>query len=384
MITTELIDRLIRFDGGGLPVVSLYAGIDVDIRDRTSVRAHLESLLKEVRPLAHDSSLSHDARLSLRGDLERILTDPELQPHDPGTLAIFACGGAGLFETVRLPRKLQDRVMVDRTPYLRPTLAVLDEYHRTCVVVLERKVARVWELYLDEIREVDTIRDVALRKPDYAGWYGLEEYRVRNKADHLTKHHYRRVVGRLGQLFRAGHYELLVVGGHDEDLTQFLAFLPKHLRPAVVGTFGVDADTATVADIRQHAERLVADYERNAERELVAGIMDRAAAGGWAVLGPARALWAGSVAAVDTLAIQHGAVLEGVVCDESGWLALSGHTCPFCGKPTRRTADVLDELAETVIAESGTVEHVQADTPLTEHIVAASLRFPLPPQPEQS
>jgi peptide chain release factor subunit 1 len=36
---------------------------------------------------------------------------------------------------------------------------------------------------------------------------------------------------------------------------------------------------------------------------------------------------------------------------------------------------------QAVINEGGSVQHVQADTELKEHLVAASLRFPLPPDP---
>jgi hypothetical protein len=39
------------------------------------------------------------------------------------------------------------------------------------------------------------------------------------------------------------------------------------------------------------------------------------------------------------------------------------------------------ELVEAVIDEGGAVEHVQAETELAEHLVAALLRFPLPAQP---
>jgi peptide chain release factor subunit 1 len=42
---------------------------------------------------------------------------------------------------------------------------------------------------------------------------------------------------------------------------------------------------------------------------------------------------------------------------------------------------VLDELVQVVIDEGASVEHVSAHTALKEHVVAASLRFPLPPQP---
>jgi peptide chain release factor subunit 1 len=94
-----------------------------------------------------------------------------------------------------------------------------------------------------------------------------------------------------------------------------------------------------------------------------------------------RSLWAGSVAAIQRLLVQEDATAAGVVCDESGWLAESGDTCIICGNPTRKTDDVLDELAEAVIDSGGTVEHVVADTPLRDHVAAADLRYPLPPKP---
>jgi hypothetical protein len=39
---------------------------------------------------------------------------------------------------------------------------------------------------------------------------------------------------------------------------------------------------------------------------------------------------------------------------------------------------VIDELVEAVIRESGQTRHVAADARLSEYIVAAELRFPLP------
>jgi peptide chain release factor subunit 1 len=72
-----------------------------------------------------------------------------------------------------------------------------------------------------------------------------------------------------------------------------------------------------------------------------------------------------------------------VVCDESGWLARSGETCPLCGRETRATDDVIEELIERVIGASGSVRHIGVDTVLGKHLTGASLRFPLPPGPEQ-
>src|SRR2546430_1510092 len=83
------------------------------------------------------------------------------------------------------------------------------------------------------LRELDQVSDQVLRKRDYGGWYGLKEHSVRNKADELVKRHFRRVAGTLGDLFRQGEYELLVIGGHEHEVPRFLEFLPRDLRSRV-------------------------------------------------------------------------------------------------------------------------------------------------------
>ncbi|MEV4752254.1 hypothetical protein AB0K21_38360 [Streptosporangium sp. NPDC049248] len=380
MITKGTVDRLIRFDSGGLPVLSMYVAVGFD--EFEAVRTRVNSLVTQIRPLTEDQSLDRRARLSLRQDIERIEGIPELGRGTVGAVAVFACGEGDLFEVVSLPRKVRDQVVVDQTPYVRPMLAVLDEYHRCCVLVVDKESARAWELYQKEMREIGEVRGSVLRKPDYGGWAGFAEYTVRNKADDLAKRHYRQTVGLLDRLFRTENYDLLVIGGQRNEVTVFLDFLPHRLRPKVAGVFNVDmGKVATSEDIRESAERIVADYERAEERRLVQEVFEKAAVGGNAAIGIDECLWGGTTAAIGTLLIQDGAEVPGVVCDESGWLARSGQTCPLCGGATRQVPDVLDELTETVINEGGSVEHVVVDTQLKDHITAAALRFPLPPRP---
>jgi peptide chain release factor subunit 1 len=379
MITAETIERVTRFDGGKLPVTSVYLGLRKDRRALRSLSTQASSLLHQIRPTAKDQSLDREVRLSVRGDIERIEAEaaPERQPFGRA-LAIFSCSGQEFYEEIELPRSVRDRVVVDATPWVRPMLTVLDEYHRTCVLVVDKESARTWELYAGEISETSSLSS-ALRTPQYAGWHGLEEYRVRNKAEEMAKRHFRRVATVLDDFFRAGRFELLAVGGHDFEVSTFVEFLPRNLREAIAGTFSIDLDTATTHDIRVSAEAIVERYETEEERGWVTDVYEKLAVGGNAVVGLEGCLWAGSVAAIQQLLVQEGATAAGVVCDESGWLAESGGTCGICGRPTRRTGDVIDELAEAVIDTGGTVEHVAADTPLTEDITAARLRFPLPP-----
>jgi peptide chain release factor subunit 1 len=377
MIEAQTIERLIKMRGDGLPVLSLYVNQEIGLR--RNLDSQLASLLDQVEPMAFDDSLEHDARLSLREDIERIRTGHSEERHLPGGVGIFSCSGRGLYERVRLPRPVRDRIVVDATPWLRPMLAMLDDYHRTCVVLIDRGVTKVWELYQDEMRETTDFRDPTLRTQDVA--YGMVEDRVHHRADELAKRHYRRSVEMLDQMFRAQDFELLVIGGFDHEVPGFVESLTHELRGRVAGTFTVDRGQATIADIRASADEVVQRWERAEERREVSDVLALHAMGGLATVGLSDSLWAGSVDAVGSLLVQDGATRPGVVCDASGWYSLSGDQCPICGATPRETPDVIDELALGVIGSGGSVEHVVAETTLAEHLVAARLRLPLPPRP---
>jgi peptide chain release factor subunit 1 len=380
MLTAETIDRILRFDGQGLPVTSLYAPVQPGPGSSRDVHSRVTSLLDQITPMAKDSSLEHDVRLSVRGDIDRIREAAGEERWTPQAIAIFACSGRGLYEEVRLPRPVRDRIVADDTAYVRPMLAVLDEYHRICVAVVDKASARIWEIYQDEMREAGKVRDRHLRKPNYAA--GDLEYRVRNKTDELSKRHYRNVAQRLDEMFRSGGFDLLIIGGHDYEVPAFTEFLSRDLRSRIAGTFSIDPSTEPVAEIRANADSILQRYEQNEKRQLAGEIYEKLATGGLAAAGLTSCLWAGSVAAIQTLLVLEGASVPGVVCRQSGWLALSGDIDPLSGSPTAPTPDVIEELAEAVVEEGGSVSHIADDDRLAGHTVAAALRFPLPPMPD--
>jgi hypothetical protein len=381
MLTAKTVNSILHFEGDGLPVLSLYAHLEPGA-NRRELQTRVSSLLDEIRPLAKDRKIEHEGRISVRDDIARIKDALGKEQWAPGAIAIFACSAGGLYAEVPLPQPVRDRVIVDAKPYSRPMLAVLEEYDRSCVVLVDAASARLWELYQDEMREVGSVTDPRLRKSDYAA--GFAEYRVRNKADELRKRHYRHVAELLGELFQQGGYELVVIGGQDHEVPEFIEQLPRELRSRVAGRFHVDFGTLSVADIRARAGAILEQYERERDQQLVADVLEKSAAGGLAVLGLPMCLWAGTVGATRALLVHDGATAPGVVCDQSGWLALAGESCPLCGNATRPAPDVIDQLAQTVIDEGGSVRHIRADTRLNDFLTGADLRFPLPPFPSAS
>jgi peptide chain release factor subunit 1 len=384
LVTAGLLARLDGFRGGDVPVVSAYVGIPRGVAGPPAQRAALSrvtSLLHELRSLSENGELDRASRLSVRGDIERIEVAAGEMQWSPGAVAMFSCSARDLFETVALPRTVRDRVVVDPAPWTRPMHAVLDGYHRAAVVVLDRRRARLWEMFRGESREEASFEVEVVRKPNFGGWYGLEEYRVSDRADEIARRHFVRVADTLRALFRDRTYEVLVLGGHQDELTTFQEFLPKALRSRVVGTFTAEPSTVSEASVRASTAEIVAAYQRDNERRTVDDVLGRAAAGGLARSGLPSCLWAGSVSAVQLLLVDDEAVAAGRGCDSCGWLGLDGGTCPVCGVATREHTDVVDELAQRVIDEGGSVAHIAAETPLREALVAAALRFQPPPEP---
>ena len=376
-LSVERVQRIERMSGDGLPVVSMYLGIAPRPGDvHASAVTKADSLLHEIRSLEDDRAFDHDARLSLRGDIETIEAIVEQSANAPGALAIISCSGAGALEVVHLPRAvLRDRIMVDETPWVRPLLAVLEQHPRCFAVVLDSEMAHAWELYLGEVRD----RGPLAREPRGPSPHGSDESSAQHRQEEREKHHFRRVAQALDRLLGSDRRAVVALGGHENELPHFLQLLARPLRDRVAGTFAIDsAATENAGSVREHADAILERYELDQQRQAVANVLARSAAGDLAAVGLDACLWAGSVAAVESLYVQEGAIHPGVVCDRSRWLAASGELCPVCGAQLRETADVIDELIETVIEEGGSVCEVRAETGLSQQLVACALRFELP------
>ena len=248
-------------------------------------------------------------------------------------------------------------------------LPVVSLYCRVDPGASQREVrARVYSL-LDQIRPLAKDRDLDHR------------YRLSVRAD------IERIKDALGSA-RWPPRAIAIFSCSGRDLYEEIP-LPRRVREQVMvdatplarpGTFRADPGATPVAEIRSSAEGIMRRYRLEQDQRLVAHVLELAAAGGLAALGTEDCLWAGSMSAIDTLLLRDGTTLLGVLCDESRWLAASGDVCPVCGKPTRYTPDVLDELAAAVIETGGSARQIAADLMPEEYPTAAQLRFPPPPR----
>jgi peptide chain release factor subunit 1 len=392
MIAVQELNRLIDFRADGSPVVSLYAVVPADPRDRQGLRARVNSLLDELDPMTEDQDLERAARMSIRKDIARLRTAVQEEHWRPHGIGLFACSARNFFEEVELPAEPHDRVLVDATPWVRPIAAIRDKAYRACVVTLDRGHAALWEYGIDELVQVEELEDRVLRDADATGgrWGGRENV-THHKVQELAEQHFRRVTDRLEQLFfpepdpQGGapdrRFDVLVVAGHGDRVSGFLDQLPDRLRRRLAGTF-TDPSVDDRGTLKREVAQLLERWEHDQEQQQVQHVLELEAMGGLGVTGLHRCLWAASAKAVDTLLLREQDEAPGVVCDVCGWLGESGDTCPVSGDPVRHTPDVVDELLESVLRDGGEVRTLEEGIAPEGRTPLAHLRFPLPPEPE--
>lgn len=379
MLDQDAIDRLLHFRSPDAPVLSVYLTIPSDPAQLRDVETTLNSMLKPIRDYAASAGLTHDQQLSLRADADaaqgianRAAT---FQGHGIG---LFGCSQSGMHEEVILPGPVRDQAVITQRPYVRPMLARALEATRYGVVVVDQERAWLYEFHRGELQNATERIDQGTRKPDFAGWHGLQEWGVRNRAGEQVRRHYRATAEAVHSLVQATGTRLLVVGGHETTLAQFLPFLSNDLPFQVVGTFAVDPHTVTAAQVRDHAERAIAAFEQSEEARQVASTFETVAAHGAAAAGLPWCLAAANESAIEQLCILEDEQAPGRVCDECGWLGLGTGDCPHCGAATRQTPDVIDDMVAAVLNAGGHVANVHQDPALAEQLVAATLRFRIP------
>lgn len=375
MIDQAMVDRLRGAATRGPNVLSVYLNLPADPAGHRGVPARLEDSF-------HRAGIDDRTMPALRPDLEAI-RDGARHLHDTlrGAMAWFSSTELGLFEQVRLPCRVTEYAVAGRRPYLRPLLAARQRCPRYCAVVTDQQHSTLVIASADGLWESDRLTSPGLRKPNFAGWYGLAEHTVRNRAEELIRRHRRLTMQAVEHALTRKSCGALVVGGAQHGVSEFVAMLPAGVRGRLAGTFVTDPHTASPAEVRRDADKVVERWSREQEMRLLEEIRaDLGTAGSRSVAGLKPCLEAVNEHAVEVLAMRADDFAPGYVCDTCRLIAVDEGTCAVCGAPGRPVPDVYEEMAVAVLDAGGQVEQVDvAEQPHNDPVARLRLRKPAPP-----
>jgi peptide subunit release factor 1 (eRF1) len=319
--------------------------------------------------------LTHEQKESLRADLERVSAELGNGVGTKGAhgLAIFTASAAGLFEVLRLSQPLDHEPVIADKPHLAP-LSVIGAAEWWCVVLVNRRTARLFCGSSDAIEEFGLVDDAVRNRHDQGGW---SQANYQRSVDKDVQDHLKHVAEVVFEHMKATLPEGLLVGGPQETVADFEAALHPYLRERLAGRIDIDVENSTIEDVRQCAAERIEAAHRQRDDEVLARLAEAFGANGRAASGLSDVLAAVHEQRVEALLADEGFRAAGVVCPQCGWLGAEGVSeCPADGTAVEPRDDIVEVVIERAITQSAGV-HVLRDRPeLASHgHVAALLRF---------
>jgi peptide chain release factor subunit 1 len=376
----ELLTRLSQVRSEEHFVVSCYLRLELRDRVRQKYLVALKSATKPVAEWLEQLEVSHDVRAALERDLERIRDYASHRtnlPAAPG-LAIFACEGLQLFETVPLPRVYRTRVGVDHTPLIRELAAAEEDFGRVLAAVVDRRGARIFEVTAFGGRELVDVVGAETRggkfhsdREDSPGW-GEAAFHHRIREEHFR--HFAQVARQLAVLDGQFPARGVVLAGPGPDAQALARFLSPSLRQRLFGTARLNLKQLTVPVARETVLTLRRQHELEAERALVTDLL-KGLGTGWAVAGPRATLRALGRGQIRILLVRPELTGWGFRCSTTGRLVIAKADCRDEGTP-EPVADLVNEAIEEALRQRVTV--VAIDDPESGEAIdglAGLLRF---------
>jgi peptide chain release factor subunit 1 len=335
-------------------VLSVFMNLDPSEFPTPAARSsQITSILTEAARRVDDAGdLEHDERTALKADVERVreVLTGDIAGNATRAVAVFACQPADLFEVVPLREPLDSRVVLDGAPFVEP-LVYAGAAERWCVLLANRRVARLFTGTGDELAETDRIEDDVHRRHEKGGWSQANYQRSVEKEvfDHVAH-----TAAVAFELYKRRGFDRLLVGAPDELVGDLEARLHPYLRERLVGRISCDVEHSSVEQVRACASEPILEFARARERAALDRLAQGVGSGERGAAGLAPVLAALNEARVEVLLVARGMTAEGVCDPATGLLYATADELPAGAEP-KPVADIVEKAIEKAIEQSAEI-----------------------------
>lgn len=319
--------------------------------------------------------LEHDEHQALRADVERVrevLNGPDIAQGGTRGLAVYACGPADLLEVVRLSHPIESRAVINHTPYLEP-LVMVGEAERWCVILANRKVARILVGTAESMEEVARVDDDTKGQHSQGGW---SQARYERSVEEEKRSHLHNAAEELFRWLQRRPFDHLLVGTPPELASELEGHFHPYVQERLAGRLSVDVANASIEDVRAAAAPLIEEHQSTRERDALDRFAQEAGRGGRAATGLAATLTALNEQRVEILLIEDGFRASGMVEAQTGMLTTDSGDVPIDDPQLEPLDDIVESAIERAIEQSADVMVIRRHPDLGAHGgIGALLRF---------
>ena len=357
-ITRDQLRRLAEMRPERGRVLSVFLNLDpAEFATPAARSTAITSILTEAAHRADRAEgLEHDEREALKADVVRVretLQAGDIAHNGTRAVAVYACSPADLLEVVRLRRPVESTVVLDRAPYVEPLMADAAA-ERWCVVLANRRIARLFVGDDTGLQETDRVEDDVHSQHDQGGWSQSRYQRgvEKEKDDHLVH-----VAEVAFDAYKHRGFDRLLIGAPDELVNELKAKLHPYLRERIVGRLHLDVENSNVDGVRNAAAAAIEDWTRRCERGALDRLVEGVGRGGRGAAGLAAVLDALNEQRVEALLVAEGFRSAGGRDEETGMLYAGDHGPD--GQELERCENILEPAIEKAIEQSAKVIKVR-------------------------
>jgi peptide subunit release factor 1 (eRF1) len=377
MITREEIRQLAQFESPAGCAISFYFQPQTpQNKSHRKESIMVKDLVRETLRKAERNG-NHTV---LREDLERILNIAEgLHGNHSRGKAIFACRDQGIWRELDIPARPEpSQIKVNSRFHLRPLVDAKSGLPRTCIALVNRKKARIFELQETEIsQKTDLDFGPSPAVPRSDGFQGYEAGHRERHVENRVMQHFKMFAESLLMLAHREKFDALLIGCQDDSWPEIESQLHSDLRQKLRGRFPIDVLSATAEEVRQHANRILTESMLTTQRELISEVMGEVQRNGRGALGLKHVLNALELQEVQIVLMLRGFRAEAVECTNCRHLdTRMVKTCAVCAHETRELTDVSDALVDMALRNGADIRFIDGDPEMEKAgKVAALLRF---------
>mgnify|MGYP001206694571 CR=1 FL=1 len=238
---TETSLRKIKDFSANDPVVSLYLNTEPSRGNAETHRLRLRNMLKDI-PLTQDVEA-----------IEKFFN--YTYDWSGRSMAVFSCAPANFFQAIPLAIPVKDFIQIGSRAAIQPLEDLLEDFTNLGVILVDKQGARLFHFQLGELVEQqgflgDIVKQVksggstsahGLRGGSLDSARGMQETIDRNLRD---------IAETAVRFFEAKRVRRIMIGGTDENIARFRAYLPKSLQSLIVSTFAMSM-TVSHAEVLQ-------------------------------------------------------------------------------------------------------------------------------------
>jgi peptide chain release factor subunit 1 len=353
-VTWDALRELAGFRAEKGYAISLFVDLDPSVSPTPGqAQTRVHSLLDEGEKRTDGARQTHEQRLGLKADFERIreFFNEEFQRDGARGYAVFCAGLDNLWQTVALSEPVSDEVKVGHELYLAPLVPLVGRGEGAVVAVVSREQGRLYRLVGGRLEEVADLFEEQPRRHDQGGW---SQARMQRHVDELAKDHLKDVANELESQLRRLRYPKVVFISPEEMKSEFAELLAGDARSAIIGWTTAKAH-ASPTELLGVAMPVLEQWRERHETDVVERWKEEAGRNGRAASGWEQTLEAASDARVDCLLFQEGVEHSACVCPACGRVSLEGGRCPLDGTEMEKRDEGLDLAVHRVLAHGGQV-----------------------------